>query len=230
MSDWIDVINDTSPQPAPIADIAPRNDAVGDGVTVSLQPKILEICTNFAEQVLPTIARQLQGRNQTNTPVILGQIVTGKMAEFGVWALLHERGITSAMPDVKIYTKEKKSWAPDLHLSQPPHSAIHVKSMSRAQMEALGLSFTIQFSGSGSGHTDREILSANANQYLALALVDGIQVTITGLMSCGLIGNALKLRDPISQRLLGIKKVIYNYDVQNLTPDERWGFFKGKST
>jgi hypothetical protein len=80
-----------------------------------LSPDIINLCKNFAENCYWTNAPEYERRNQNNPEKIKQDIAFGKIAEFGVYFILLEKGMRHiTIPDTNIYNHKSKSFEADL--------------------------------------------------------------------------------------------------------------------
>jgi hypothetical protein len=77
---------------------------------------ILIICEAFADAVLRSNEDEYAKRKQFNVQKIKNDIVIGKLAEWGVYMIYLQRGrLLRSCPDMSLYSKEQKSFDPDLN-------------------------------------------------------------------------------------------------------------------
>lgn len=163
--------------------------------------------TEFAKKEYETSWKQRAKRKQTNKQRIIQQNITGKIGEFAVMFHFLDQDRDISSPDMEIYTY-KKSFDADLRLDGV---GLHVKSQSRDSYDRLGKkTWTFQYGGSGSGHKD-PLIYKKLTENVVFVYVDGMETEIYGPYAWEAIQPLLK--DPVIDRLKGIKKCIYVEDL-----------------
>lgn len=163
--------------------------------------------TEFANKEYETSKKQRAKRNQTNKQRIIQQNITGKIGEFAVMFHFLDQGRDINSPDMEIYTY-KKSFDADLTLDGV---GLHVKSQSKDSYDRLGKkTWTFQYGGLGSGHKD-PLTYKKSMENVVFVYIDGMNTEIYGPYSWDIIKPLLK--DPVIERLKGIKKCIYVDDL-----------------
>jgi hypothetical protein len=153
-------------------------------------------CVQFAHDSIQTNLDAYAIRNQKNVHKIFNDIVVGKIGEFAVYQFLKEKHELDE-PDLKIYSKEKKSFDADLKAAG---LNIHVKAQAKAQGETYGTSWSFH-------PTDKLITSPSDSDVIFLCSVDDLSVDI---LSYDKASFYLDLYDePVKESLKKTKKVIY---------------------
>lgn len=76
---------------------------------------IVKLCQHFAEKCYVTNIDEYSRRNQNDEEKIMHDIFIGKLAEFGVYFILLDKGINDiTIPDISIYKSKNKSFDSDL--------------------------------------------------------------------------------------------------------------------
>lgn len=168
---------------------------------------VLKKSTEFANKEYETSKKQRAKRNQNNKQRIIQQNITGKIGEFAVMFHFLDQGRDINSPDMEIYTY-KKSFDADLTLDGV---GLHVKSQSKDSYDRLGKkTWTFQYGGSGSGHKD-PLTYKKSTENVVFVYIDAMNTEIYGPYSWDIIKPLLK--DPVIDRLKGIKKCIYAEDL-----------------
>ena len=153
-------------------------------------------CVQFAHDSIQTNLDAYARRNQKNVHKIFNDIVVGKIGEFAVYKYLKEKHELDE-PDLKIYSKENKSFDADLKTAG---FDIHVKAQSKYQSETYGTSWSFH-------PTDKLITKPSDTDVIFLCSVDDLMVDI---LSYNKASFYLDLYDePIKESLKKTKKVIY---------------------
>jgi hypothetical protein len=107
-----------------------------------LSKDIITLCENFAENVIGTNISEYSKRKQTDIDKIKKDIVTGKLAEWGVYFIysLRKRNIMEP-PCMRILSKDKKSFDPDLKWGL---FNLHIKSQTHESSTRYGDSWIFQ--------------------------------------------------------------------------------------
>ena len=204
---------------------------------INLSEPELNSARVFAAKSVSTHIDTYARRRQTDPRQIQHQIEIGKLGEIAVSKALQlfyaepVKGLEAvepralvgvAAPDFEIYDARHKSFDPDLYIfvdgfGQIP---IHVKSQDRQSAERFGTSWTFQY-GMNVG-SDKEIFSPNPNGYVAFVKIDNKTADICGIPLISTLHKYNMFRDPKLAKLRGIKTVIYNDDLQQLSYDDLW--------
>jgi len=200
---------------------------VNNHFLVSLEADDFLKCETFTTNVVNTNLEQYAKRGQKDPKAIYKQIMEGKLAEIAVEKLMKSLGIKTSEVDFGIYDKKHKSWAPDLVTD---FGSVHVKSMCTKQAKKYTLSWTFQ--AGRSWDTDKLISQAKEDDYIALVEVNDTDYTqpikIVGLINFNhILANDL-LKHPKLPQLLGIKKVLYYTDIQDLIVTTLWSAVEKK--
>ena len=83
-------------------------------------------CEKFAQDSVLTSADKYARRNQSNIEKIKKDIRNGKIGEYGTHSVLLGKLPNLSEPDISIFDKTQKSWAPDLN--SPSGIRVAVKS------------------------------------------------------------------------------------------------------
>lgn len=103
---------------------------------------IIKLCYNFAEKCYLTNTDEYSKRNQKNFDKVKKDIAIGKIAEFGVYFIFLEQGITDiSIPDISIYNKNKKSFNADLTCNK---INLHIKTQTVDAAKKFGVSWLFQ--------------------------------------------------------------------------------------
>lgn len=177
-------------------------------------------CKKFAEEVFSTNQKQYAKRNQKNQNIIKHQILIGKLGEIATWKIFKKNPKIKKLdyPDFSILPYYKKSFDADLLVNDT--KKIHVKSQDAESARRYGVSWTFQWNGEGTGHTDPILrhTQGNKDEYVAFVGVDlatstGIGydvVSVDFLHAHGLFGKP-KLRS-----MQNSKKVVYYEELLKL--------------
>lgn len=107
-----------------------------------LSRDIVLLCEVFSSRVLHTNIDEYSKRSQKNVEKIWNDIFYGKLAEWGVYFIYLERGITNIdPPDMKIYNSWNKSFDPDLRYGL---FNLHIKSQTFESAHRYGDSWIFQ--------------------------------------------------------------------------------------
>ena len=80
-----------------------------------LDSDIVKLCDHFSDRVISSNLDCYAKRKQFNYEKIKQDIFIGKLAEWGVFFIYLKRGrVNIAPPDMNIYSKNKKSFDPDM--------------------------------------------------------------------------------------------------------------------
>ena len=137
---------------------------------------MIEQCKQFATQSLPTSSDQYARRNQDASKVYrqIIQLTNGKLGEELAYACYSKYYPNLSRVDYEIYSKESKSWEPDL---TDPILGVRLAVKTKDNRDALqyGASWIFELS-------DRKIFGSNLdgknldpNQYCCLVIVDQIK-------------------------------------------------------
>jgi hypothetical protein len=106
-----------------------------------LSSDILTMCEAFADRVIESNKDEYARRKQSDLVKIKKDIVTGKLAEWGVYFIYLSRGRYLNTPDMQIYPKEHKSFDPDLRWGL---YNLHIKSQTLESFMRYGDSWIFQ--------------------------------------------------------------------------------------
>ena len=102
---------------------------------------ILTMCEAFASRVVSTNKDEYARRKQSNLTKIKNDILVGKLAEWGVYFIYLQRGRYLNTPDMQVYSKEHKSFDPDLRWGL---YKLHIKSQTQESFVRYGDSWIFQ--------------------------------------------------------------------------------------
>ena len=114
--------------------------------TIRITKEMQEACKTFAEEVISTNVEEYAKRNQTDIELIKKQIYEGKLAEWATCKFYKDMKMDHCTePDMKIYSKDEKSFDADLHIKfRNFRRNIHVKSQNESSAKRFGTSFLFQ--------------------------------------------------------------------------------------
>ena len=162
-----------------------------------------KLILDFAKNSVQTSINEYARRNQKNVDKIIQDIIIGKTAEYAVYNYIKSKGKNCSEPDIKIYQKNEKSFDADLYSN---NNKIHVKAQSISSSMAFGESWSFQ-------KNDSLTFKPSSDDFICLCIVDGLQVDIKSFKNASFYLD--KYKDPILDKLKGIKKVIYNKDIND---------------
>lgn len=169
---------------------------------------VLNTCTNFAINEFNSSKIKRYERKQFNKDRIIQQNIIGKIGEFAAMFYLLDQGHECNSPDMKVYDGPKKSFDADLILNGKP---LHVKSQSKMTSSYLKcVSWTFQKGGKGAGHVD-PLTQNKCEDLIVFCHVDKKQTMVYGPYKWNDVRSLLK--DPLLDRLKGIKQCIYLEDL-----------------
>jgi hypothetical protein len=151
---------------------------------------IVNLCKNFAENCYWTNAPEYERRNQNNPEKIKQDIAYGKMAEFGVYFMLLEKGMKHiTIPDTNIYNHKSKNFEADLKCEG---FSFHIKTQTLKSALRFGQSWMFQ-------KKDPIVTTPRSYEYFIGTQLneDGFEVNI--LLSKP--ATELKFEDPVLEKL-----------------------------
>jgi hypothetical protein len=161
-----------------------------------------------------------------NASTPLNDIRIGKFAEYAVCMKLRLKGFPKIMPDIEIRTGFRKGWDCDLPFKEFDigFPNCHVKTCSQKTSDfaqrATGdkYTWTFQFSNvSGNGGRDNLFNEPNSNELILFMFVpDVVSQKATLVASAPWSKLRRILKDPIVNKLKGLKKCIYSNDLIEL--------------
>ena len=180
--------------------------------------ELYETCTDFAQKQLVTSRSKYRQRNQSNQTRITQQIADGKMGEIFAARHLRTQGYTCTEPDFEIYTARNKSFDADLVVDS--QQAVHVKTQNAESARRWGSSWVFQAGGVGYGNTD-PLLDSTTTDWVVFVKLDtqAHSAVVIGPLEMAQVKQHLK--DPVLDRLKGIKKCIYESDLGGIPVVER---------
>lgn len=168
--------------------------------TKTLNHDIVILCKHFAELCYQTNIKEYYKRNQKDIEKIKKDISFGKMAEFGVYYILLEKGIDDlTIPDLSVYNYKNKSFDADLKCK---NFYFHIKSQTTESASKYGSSWTFQ-------KKDPFVLSPKENDYFIGTQIDENKFEVKILLSKK--ANELKFGSPKLDKLVS-KTCIYLED------------------
>jgi hypothetical protein len=151
----------------------------------------------FANNSVKTNEDEYAKRNQKNVTKIISDILIGKIAEYAVYNLLISKGKKCNEPDIAIYDRYSKSFDADLYSDG---KKVHVKAQTLESAKAFGTSWSFQ-------KQDVLTYKPSNDDYICLCQVNGLEVSILSFKQANYYLDMYK--DPVLDKLKGIKKVIY---------------------
>ena len=156
---------------------------------IKLKSIDVEFCYEYAEAVYDTNKDEYARRNQSKKDIIIQQNVCGKLAELGVYDFLESLGLPATFPDFGIYSKEQKSFDPDVYFEQEfGRVGCHVKSQDVEQGAKYSASWLFQ------KYSDPLVVKPerHINDLLIFVQIDGLSAHIMGTVWAKEIGTFLK--------------------------------------
>lgn len=152
--------------------------------------EIVKLCECFADRVITTNLDCYKKRNQFNYEKIKQDIFVGKLAEWGVFfTYLKRRRYNINPPDMQIYSRQKKSFDPDLRWGL---YNLHIKSQTCESADRYGDSWIFQA---------KDPLFEFSNEY---DIIVGCRVSISDQQSCLV---EILLEKPFSNLIFGDTKL-----------------------
>lgn len=195
---------------------------------ISLDNEIVDTCLSFAEQKKEHNGHYVFRRNADPNKIFY-QDAYSKACEFAASSFLKKIGVQQLDVDTKIYDVSSKNWDSDLG------KAFSVKSTSlnmcdfvnRGTFGESNESWTFQYADKfGSGGCDKNIFSVlpeiQNRKYVIFTTIseeeikEGTLVYIRGLVRLKHLHDYDMFKDPIANKLKGIKKNIYDSDLKKL--------------
>lgn len=123
-------------------------------------------CEQFAQDSASTSADKYARRNQFNLEKIKKDIRNGKIGEQGTYSVISQQYPNLSLPDYNIYSKQDKSWSPDLN--DPSGIRIAVKSQDIDSAINYGESWVFQFNNGANYDCDTGVFKEkDDNHYVA---------------------------------------------------------------
>jgi hypothetical protein len=166
-------------------------------------------CTEFAGQQVGTSRSKYSQRGQSNSQRITKQIADGKMGEMICRQYLLSNGYPCNEPDFEIYTARHKSFDADLQSCSP----VHVKTQCSDSASRYGASWVFQAGGAGFGNKD-PLLDSTSSDWAMFVTLGKLSAQVIGPLDMCEVRKHLK--DPVLERLKGIKKCVYLKDIADL--------------
>jgi hypothetical protein len=158
--------------------------------TKLLNQDIINLCKNFAENCYWTNAPEYEKRNQNNPEKIKQDIAYGKMAEFGVYFILLEKGMKHiTIPDTNIYNHKSKSFEADLKCES---FNFHIKTQTLKSASKFGESWTFQ-------KKDPLVINPKSYEYFIGTQLNEDNFEVKILLSK--LATGLKFEDPVLEKL-----------------------------
>ncbi len=174
----------------------------------------VKMCLDFAERLIKETKYLYTLRNPQTLKKILNDQVIGKLGEIASYEFLKSKGIITSYPDFNVY-KDRSLISFDADLKNEEYN-FHCKSQSIEQAWKFGLSWTFQYDDKYKTGKDSLILRSNDNDILIVSVVNMKKniVRVYGAMKCNILNKYNLFKDPISERLKGVKKVAYYVDLK----------------
>lgn len=195
-------------------------------ITIELKKGDYDKAHEFAEARVELSLIQYSRRGQSSIEKITQDIVIGALGEIAIYRMLKRLGVKVSPPDFKVYQAKKKSYEADL--TDNNGNRFHCKSQSRESEQRYGASYILQYSGAGTGHTDKLFRNVTNRDYLVPCLVDydSKEVTIYGCIKVETIMKKDMVKMPRVKWLEFSKRAIYLEDLYTLPWYDRWGRLK----
>ena len=180
-------------------------------------------CTEFACQSVGTSLAHYAKRGQTNEDKIINDITTGKLGEIAAYKMMRKRGIKVCYPDFEIYEGRKKSF--DADMTTKEGKKFHCKSQSDDSAKRYGVSWILQWSGTGHGHQDKLFRNRDKNDFMIPMRVkqnEGV-VEIYGVVPVELLFDQGFIKKPSLEWFARTKRAVYLKDLSTLIWKYRWG-------
>lgn len=186
---------------------------------VILTKKELEKCMQFAENSVDSSLSHYKRRNNTSRSRIIQDIYTGKCGEIGVYKILKSLGYEVNQPDFEIYEGRKKSFNADMTYG---NYNIHCKAQNEESATKYGISWILQYGGSGWGHTDKLFKNRSKFDILAPTLIIGDEVQLFGLIRVDDLFKKDMIKMPSCKWFADTKRAIYYDDIKSLSHYNKW--------
>lgn len=170
---------------------------------VDLDSTIQDICRKFANDVVSSNKDEYARRKQFNINKIIDDIYIGKLAEFATYKILKTKRDTVTVPDIGIYSKNRKSFSADLTMDS---YSIHVKARKTEFAKKYNLSWSFQaYDSLIKSPTEYDLISF-------CVVISSSEVDVKRIVQANKLINLYK--DPELVKLHGIKKVLYWDDIK----------------
>lgn len=171
-------------------------------IDIIVDNEYIKICNDFVEKSHQTNITHYAKRKQNDTNKIKHDIYCGKLAEFAVYQYL-SKSSDLTKPDVQVYESYHKSFDADLIIDYRHN--LHVKSQHIHSASSFGMSWNFQ-------KEDLLTVSPTDNDFICLCIVHSEnKVTIMAMKKA--TNLVTFYRDPVLEKLKGIKKVLYYSDL-----------------
>lgn len=155
-----------------------------------ISPDIIKLCQNFAENCYWTNAPEYERRNQNNPDKIKQDIAFGKIAEFGVYYILLEKGMKHiTIPDTNVYNHKSKSFEADLKCEG---FGFHIKTQTLKSALRFGESWMFQ-------KKDPLVINPKSYDYFIGTQLNESNFEVKILLSKP--ATELKFEDPVLEKL-----------------------------
>ncbi len=183
---------------------------------IQICPAIEQVCHEFALKRIGLSEALYRERGEDRTAKMVDDIVTGCLAEFGVYAYLVSKGYKPTKPDLSIHYNGQKSYGADLsfplisadYMGNNVQNTIycHVKSQSKASADAYGDSWLFQAE-------DKALALPSETAYSFLCTVDQLCITLRAVSyMIDILDNDL-VSSPKVQKYGYTKKAVYLEDL-----------------
>lgn len=171
--------------------------------TISIPDEIITKINEFVEQI---DTKHYEKRGQTNEKKKKKDQRSGKMAEFATYLFLTEQNIKCSEPDMTIYEKKKKSFAPDMMVGETP---LHCKSCHKDSKYPVSWIFQKSDLNGLSGK-DKEFYNKENKGLLSCCVVDhkNNNVQILWLLDKNIAIDILE--PPKVLQLMNVKECLYS--------------------
>ena len=191
-----------------------------DAIDVGINDKICNQCQSFAQEVNSTTKYGDCGQNNMDKRQFDNFV--GKIAEFGVYAVLSKMGkeynFTINLPDCNIYKGKEKSWRSDFCIQSTVDENIKldiaVKGQALTQAKKYELSGTFQIAS-----FRKDNVFTKPDELVFLCLVDDISDKYRVLVLPPKQIKNIKFSDPKIPKFKGLKSCYYakdNFDKEKL--------------
>jgi hypothetical protein len=136
----------------------------------NLSESEINTINKFADECVKTNYHEYKRRNQFDYFKIKNDIIQGKTTEQLIYNLFYNLGKKINYVDYSIYTKEKKSYNPDLFILDQDNNIIKLHIKSCYEKENLPISWVFQ-------KNDPLISSTNSNEFIVLVVFPLIKFT-----------------------------------------------------
>lgn len=170
---------------------------------IEIKDEDIKKINDFVNSSINTHTSYYKKRNQEDIEKIKSDIYNGKLAEYAVYYFYKDK-IKITLPDIDVYQGYKKSFDSDFIINDNIH--LHVKSQHINLSKRFGLSWSFQ-------KEDMLTKLPNEKDWVIFTLIEDLNKVkiVKKIKGVDLIS---KYKDPLLERLKGIKKVIYYDDIK----------------